>query len=135
MSIPRARRPLSYPSAAFAGRQEAGILDTVVEDAEHARAQTEVLLIHKNRATLQEIAVRFEREVERGVQERVPWTDECGKGLALRRDERLLEHDSFVSLENRLTNADLPVATPHGRRHMRHFVPTGFTLAGSAAET
>jgi|KBSSwiStaDraftv2_1062776.scaffolds.fasta_scaffold716255_1 hypothetical protein len=55
----------------LARRQEARILDGVLEGQEHARARAEVALVHQHRAPLEEIAVALEREVEGGVEQRV----------------------------------------------------------------
>ena len=56
------------------------------EDAQDTGRQAEVPLVHEHRATLQKVAVCFEREIKCGVEERVPGTDERRERLARERE-------------------------------------------------
>ena len=81
----------------------------------HARGRARVALIHQHRAAAQEIAVAFERQVERGIQQRVAGADEGRQGLARRRDEGFLEGDALVARQHRFTDANEAIAVADGR--------------------
>ena len=115
--------------AALARRQQARVLDGVLEVEEHARARAGVALVHQHRAALQEIAVALEREVERGVEQRVARADEGRERLALRRDQVLLEGDALVARQHRIARADLAVAVAHRRGHVGDLVAARLALA------
>jgi hypothetical protein len=68
----------------------------VLQVEEHARRRARIALVYQHGAPAQEIAVAFERQVERGVEQRVAGTDEGREGLALRRNEGFLEGDALV---------------------------------------
>src|SRR5712692_4162029 len=79
--------------AALATPRATGVLESVLQVEEHTRCRARITLVHQHCATAQEITVTFERQVERGVQQRMAGTDKGRQGLALRRDERFFEGD------------------------------------------
>ena len=106
-----------------------GVLQGVLQVEEHAWCRARIALVHQHRATAQEVAVAFERQVERGVQQRVAGADEGRQGLALRRDEGFLEGDALVARQHRFTDADEAIAVADGRWHMGHFIAARLPLA------
>src|SRR2546425_9892640 len=76
----------------------------------------------------------FERQIKRGVQQRMARADEGRQWLALRRDERLLEGDALVARQHRFADPDETVAVADRRRDMGNFVAARLPLAGSTAE-
>ena len=61
-------------------------------------------------------------------------TNKRGERLAYGCYERLLEGDTLISLQNRLTDADQAISIAYGRRDVGDFVTTRFTLAESTAK-
>ena len=57
-----------------------------------------------------------------------PGQTKAASGLALRRDQRLLEGDALVSRQDRLADADQAVAVAHRRRDMRDLVAARLPL-------
>lgn len=80
------------------------------------------------------VAVSFEGEVDRGVEEGVAGADECSQRLSLRCDERFFEGDPLVARKHGLTGADQPVAAADGRRHVAHLEAARLALADGSAE-
>ena len=120
--------------AALARWQQARVLDGVLQGEEHARARAGVALVHQHRAALQQIAMALEREVERGVEQRVARADEGRERLALRRDQVLLEGDALVARKHRIARTDLAVAVAHRRRDVGDLVAARLALADRAAQ-
>src|SRR5690606_3401003 len=116
-----------------AGRGGA-VLDRVLEVEEEPGLRAGVALVDQDGAAAQQVAVPFQGEVERRVEERMAWTDECGGGLPRRRDELLLEDDALVALEDRLADADHAVAVADHRRDVPNLVTPRFALPDGAAE-
>ena len=75
-----------------------------------------------------------ERQVKRGIEQRMAGTDEGGERLALRRDQRLLKGDALIARQHRFTRSDQTVAIAHRRRDMGDFIAARLALAGRAAE-
>src|SRR5712691_1331397 len=61
-------------------------------------------------------------------------TDEGRQGLALRRDERLLEGNALVARQHWLTNADEAVAVTDRGWHMRDLIAARLPLAGRSTK-
>ena len=76
----------------------------------------------------------FERQVKRGIEQRMAGADEGGEWLALRRDQRLLKGDALVAGQHRFTRSDQTVAIAHRRGNMGDFIAARLALAGCAAE-
>ena len=92
--------------APFTAARDACILDRVLEVEQHAGHVPWVAGIHEHRSAVEEIAMTLEREVERGIEERMTGADESRERLPLRRDERLLERDPLVARQDRLAEPD-----------------------------
>ena len=120
--------------AAVAILEQARVLDGVLQIKEHARRRAGVALVHQHRAAPQKVAVALERQVERGIEQRMAGADESGERLALRRDQRLLKGDALVARQYRLARSDQAVAVAHRRRDMGDFVAARLALADGAAE-
>ena len=76
----------------------------------------------------------LERQVERGVEQRVPRANERRERLALRCDEVLLEGDALVAREDRLSGSYQSVSVANGRRDIRDLVAVLLALANGAPE-
>ena len=61
-------------------------------------------------------------------------TDERGEGLALRRDEGLLEGDALVASHHGIADPDQAVPVADRRGHMGDLVAAGFALHGASAQ-
>src|SRR5690606_6105385 len=109
-------------------------LDAMVEHAQHARAHAVVLLVHEDRAALEQIAIGLERQVQRRVEQRMARTDEGCERLTVLGNEPLFENDPLIALEDRFADANLPVPTSDDCRYMRHLVTPALSLAHSTAE-
>jgi hypothetical protein len=104
------------------------VLDDVLQVEEHPWRFARIALVHQHGAAAQQVAVAFEGEGERRVEQRVARADECGERLALRRDERLFEDDALVSRQHRLPHPDEPIAAAHRRRDVGDLVSAGLAL-------
>ena len=93
-------------NATLARAREAGILDCVFEVEEHAWLHSGVALVHQDGAAFQQVAVAFQGEVDDRVEQRMAWANKCCQRLALRRDQRLLEGDTFIARQDGVPNAD-----------------------------
>ena len=120
--------------APIAGTGDAGVLQGVLDGEEHAGRRAVVALVDEDRAALEQVAVAFQGQVDDGVEQRMARADESRQGLPGRGDQRLLEHDPFVTGEDRLAGPDHPVTVPDQGRNVRHLVAARFTLDGRAAE-
>lgn len=89
--------------------------DGMFKENQDAGLFTKVARINEDRASLEQLPLAFEDEVECGVEEGVAWANECCKGLAGDADEVFLEGDAFVAVENGRASADLAIAGA-GRR-------------------
>ncbi len=76
----------------------------------------------------------FKRQVDDGVEERMPRADKGGEWLALRRHQRLLKGDAFVARQDRLADANQAVAIAHGGRHVGNLITARLALPERAAE-
>lgn len=56
-------------------------------------------------------------------------TNKSGERLAYGRYEGLLEGDTLISLQDRLTDTDQAISIAYGRRHVGDFVTARLTLA------
>ena len=100
--------------AAFAGGQEAGVLDGVFGVEEHAGLGAGVTVINEDGAAAEQVAVTLQREVEGGVEQGVAGADEGGEGLAVGGDAVFLEDDALVAPEHGFADADDAVAVADG---------------------
>ena len=64
----------------------------------------------------------------------MPWANERGQCLALRRDQGLFERNSLVSRQHRLADTDQPITIANWRRNMGHLIATRLPLLDGAAE-
>src|SRR5271155_774592 len=104
----------------------ARVLDRMLEIEQHPRCGPGIALIDEHRPSPQQIAMTFNDEVERRVQQWMPGANKGRRRLALRRDKRLLKHDALISRLHRFAEADQAVAVAHRRWNMRHLEATGF---------
>jgi hypothetical protein len=124
----------SRHGTSLAGPRRGRVLDGVLQVEQHAGGVARIALVHEHAAAAEQVAVAFQGEVERRVEQRVARADKCGERLALRRDERLFEGDALVARQYRLPYPNEPIAIAHRRRDMRHLVPPGLALADRSAE-
>jgi hypothetical protein len=110
------------------------VLDDVLQVEEHPWRFARIALVHQHGAAAQQVAVAFEGEGERRVEQRVARADECGERLALWCDEGLLEDDALVARQYRLPYPNEPIAIAHRRRDVGDLVPPGLPLADRSAE-
>src|SRR5262249_34983640 len=82
----------------------------------------------------QQVAVTLEREVDGGIEQRVAGAHERCGCLSLRRDQRLLERDAFVTRQYRLADANEAITVTHWCWHMRHLIASRLALLGGAAQ-
>ena len=111
-----------------------GVLNGVVEVEENARLRAGVALIDQHGPPPQQVSMSLEGQVDRCIEQRVSRTDKCGKRLARRCHQRLLEHDALVARQDRLSDADDSVSVADRRRHVRGFVAPRFPLLGRSAQ-
>src|SRR5437773_1273113 len=104
--------------AALATPRATGVLEGMLQVEQHARHRARVALVYQYRATTQEVAVAFKRQIKRGIEQRVTRADEGREGLAWRRDEGFLESNTLVARQHRLADADEAVTIADGRGHM-----------------
>ena len=114
--------------------RQARILDCVLQIEEHAGPVAFVTLVDQRGAPLQEIAVSFQRQVDHRIKQWVPGTHERCQGLALRRNQRLIEGDSLVAWQHRFADADQPVPIPNRRRNVGDLVAPRLALLSGTAE-
>ena len=93
-----------------------------------------IALVNQHRPTPQKVAVAIERQVKRGIEQRMAGADEGGERLALRCDQGLLKGDALVARQHRLAHADQTVAVAHRRRNMGDLIAARLALARRAAE-
>ena len=112
-------------------RQQARVLDGVLEVEEHARARA------RSRARPPGPCRACSRSRWRsrvrssvGIEQRMAGADEGRERLALRRDQLLLEGDALVARQHRLADADLAVAVADRRRDVGDLVAARLALAG-----
>ena len=101
---------------------------------QHAWRVAGIAFVHQHGTTAQKIAVTFQCEIEHRVKQRMTRTNKSGERLSLGRYERLFEGDTFISLQDRLADADQAISIADGRRNVGDFVTARFTLAESTAE-
>ena len=92
-----------------------------------------VVVVHQDRAALQQVAVALENEVDGGVEERVARADQLGARLLVH--PVLLEADALVAREDRAPDADQAVALADGRRDVGDLVAARLAPVDRAAET
>ena len=61
-----------------------------------------------------------ERQVKRGIEQRMTGADERGEWLSLWRDERLLKGDALVPWQHRFARSDHAVAIAYRRGDVSH---------------
>src|SRR5438477_491252 len=83
--------------AAFAGACDGRVLNGMFKVKQDARIQSQIALVHQHCATTEQVAVSLQRQIDRCVEQWMPWADERSEWLTLRSDERLLERDSLVA--------------------------------------
>src|SRR5439155_438121 len=120
--------------AAFAKPRQACVLNGVLEVEEQARLHPRIALVHQYGPSSQQITMPLDHEIESGVEERVAGADEGGQRLALRRDERFLEHDALVARQHRLADADQTVTVAHWGGHVRDLVAACLALPDRATK-
>jgi len=76
----------------------------------------------------------FERQVERGIEQRMARAEEGGQRLAVRRDQRFLKDDALVTWQHRFAQSDQAVAVAHRRGDVGNFIAARLALAYGAAE-
>ncbi len=94
------------PRLARAGRPP--VADRVLEVDQEARLGAAVGLVDQHAALPQQRLEPLEHDIDRGVEQRVPGRDELG--LRLAGDQRLLEGDPGVAVEDGIAAADQAVA-------------------------
>jgi hypothetical protein len=107
----------------------------VLQVKQHPRCGARIARVHQHGATLQQVAVALQGEVDDGVEKRMAGADEGGERLPLGRQQGLLEGDALVARQHRFADADEPVAVAHRGGHMADLVAAGLTLFGGAAES
>ena len=76
----------------------------------------------------------FQRQVKRGIEQRMTWADKGGQRFALRRNQRLLKGDPLVSRQHRLSCSDQAIPVTHRCWNMGHLIAAWFALASYAAK-
>ena len=109
---------------------DARVLDGVLQVKEDARRLAHVPLVHQYRPPAEQLTVAFQRQVERGVEQRVAGADEGRRHLALWSDLRLLKRDALVARQYWLADTDEPVPIPHRSRDVGDLEPLCFPQAG-----
>jgi hypothetical protein len=101
---------------------------------EDTRRRARISVVDQYRAPTEEVAVAFERDVERGAEQRMPRMDKRGKRLTRRVDKRLLEGDPLVPRQNWFAESDRSIAIPDRRRNMGDFVASALALLHRSAK-
>ena len=104
------------------------------KEDQHAGLIARVGVIDQDCPAAQEVAVAFKRKVDRGVEQRMPWANEVGKGLAGHGDEILLEGDPFVTDHHRRAVPNGPVAVADDGRDIGDLKAFGLPVVSLAAQ-
>src|SRR5581483_7852940 len=125
---------LTGNDASVAGAIGPRVLDGVLEIEQHTRGIAVIVGIDQDRSILQEVAIAFEDEIDRSVEQGVARAHERRERLPGNADEVLLEGDPLVALEDRFPDAHEAVAASDDRRHVGDLESTGLPLPDRAAE-
>ena len=120
--------------AAVAILEHARILNGVLQIEEHARRRAGVTLVNEYRAAPQKVAMAVERQIKRGIEQRMAGANEGGERLALRCDQGFLKGDALVARQHRFARSDQAVAVAYRRGNMGDFIAARLALARRAAE-
>src|ERR1041385_3051431 len=118
----------------FARTHRARILYGVLEVKKDSRGVSGVPLVDEHRPASEQIAMALHRQVERGVEKRMPGTDERRHRHAVGRDETFLERDSFVSRDDHLPMPGQAITITHRSRHVSDLVAARLALPYRAPE-
>jgi hypothetical protein len=93
-----------------------------------------VALIDEDGAALEQVAMLFDHQVERRIEQRLAWADEGRGRFAGDADQLLLKRDPLIALEHRQPAADLAVASAHQGRDVLDLVTPRLPLVDRAPE-
>ena len=97
----------------------------------HLHVLVLIVLVDEDRASGEQLAVAFKREVHHRIEQRVA---RCNQHrLRPSRDLFLVEADPAVSRQHRIAPSDEPVAIAHARRHAGDFRPSFLANSQHAA--
>ena len=122
-----------YRPALFGARQ-AGILNGVFQIEQHARHGARIAVVDQDGAAFQQVAVPFQSQVDNGVEQRVPGTNESRQRLSRGRDQRLVERNALVTGQHGFADPDKPVSTSHRCRHVGDLVTSRLALPDGATQ-
>jgi hypothetical protein len=120
--------------APFARREQAGVLNGMLEEEEDTRFRSDISFIDQNRTAFQHVTMLFQGEIDHRIEERMAGADKRGQRSARRIDEVLLKADTLIALEDRISHPDLPIAPAHQWRDTGNFIAPRLPLAHHAAE-
>src|SRR6266568_735005 len=100
----------------------------MLEVEQYSGSGARIALVHQDSTPTQQVPVPLERQVGHGVEQGMPRTHKGRERLTLRRHQLFLKGDPLVARQDRLADADQPVAVTHRGGNVRDLEAAWLTL-------